>query len=320
MKISVIVPVYKVEKYIEKCIQSLLDQTYTNFEALIVNDGSPDQSISIAKKLVGNDPRFIFLEKENGGLSSARNMGLDYATGDYIFFLDSDDFIDPNCFKECSNFILKSKSIDILLFGYIEVQEDSYKKIGSFMPDLKGYYQKEDIFFIEDTINYSVWNKLYKKDVFKNLRFVEGIIYEDKEISPELLYQKSIAKLDKYLYFYTIRKNSIMRSYNQNSLNSFLYIYDKYKKSSKTDSSDYYYHKGYILYCFYAEYMNIIKYSPHFGEDIENLKNNIELNKLSLKNIKRYHGVISKPFLAKVLFNINPSLLKLIYKMVKFLR
>lgn len=72
MKISVIVPVYKVEKYIEKCIQSLLDQIYTNFEALIVNDASPDQSISIAKKLVGNDPRFIFLEKENGGQGSAR--------------------------------------------------------------------------------------------------------------------------------------------------------------------------------------------------------------------------------------------------------
>ena len=311
MKISVIVPVYKVEKYIEKCIQSLLDQSYTNFEALIVDDGSPDQSIAIAKQLVGEDPRFIFLEKGNGGLSSARNMGLDYATGDYIAFLDSDDFIDIHCFRECSNAILKNENTDILLFGYIEVQEDSYKKIGSFMPDLEGYYKKKDILFIEDTINYSVWNKLYKNELFKNLRFVEGIIYEDKEISPKLLYQKSIVILDKYLYFYTIRKNSIMRSYNQNSLKSYIYIYDQYKKLKK---SEYYYHKGYILYCFYAEYMNIVKYSPNFKKDIKNLKHKINIDEITLKKIRKYHGVISIPYLAKILFNINPVILKLIYK------
>ena len=89
---SVIVPVYNVEKYIEKCIQSLLDQTYHKFEALIIDDGSVDRSIEIAKQLVKDDPRFLFFKKENGGLSSARNCGLDHATGDYIALLDSDHY------------------------------------------------------------------------------------------------------------------------------------------------------------------------------------------------------------------------------------
>ena len=84
--VSIIIPVYKVEKYIEKCMQSLLDQTYDNFEALVVDDGSPDSSITLAKELVGNDSRFIFFEKENGGQGSARNLGLDHAKGEYIAF------------------------------------------------------------------------------------------------------------------------------------------------------------------------------------------------------------------------------------------
>src|SRR5690554_5663219 len=92
--VSVIVPVYNVEDFIESCIQSLLNQTYKNFEALIVDDGSPDDSIKLAKSVVGDDARFIFFEKENGGQGTARNLAIDHAKGEYIAFLDSDDYYD----------------------------------------------------------------------------------------------------------------------------------------------------------------------------------------------------------------------------------
>src|SRR5690554_6473129 len=94
--ISVVVPVYKVEDHIEKCIRSLLSQTYTNFEALIVDDGSPDRSIEIAKRIVADDPRFVFFTQENKGLGPARNTALDNAKGAYIAFLDSDDYYEDD--------------------------------------------------------------------------------------------------------------------------------------------------------------------------------------------------------------------------------
>ena len=93
MKVSVIVPVYNVEKYIEKCLLSIQNQTFTDFECLVINDGTKDKSIEVAKKVVGNDPRFRFFDKENGGLSDARNFGIEKASGEYLCFIDSDDYI-----------------------------------------------------------------------------------------------------------------------------------------------------------------------------------------------------------------------------------
>ena len=134
-KISIIIPVYKVEPYIEKCMQSLLDQTYTNFEALIVDDGSPDQSINLAKNIVGNDKRFIFLQKKNGGVPSARNYGLDQATGNYIAFLDSDDYFSPNFLKHMLNAILDSKA-DISICD-INIVNNNGKALGHINQNLE---------------------------------------------------------------------------------------------------------------------------------------------------------------------------------------
>ena len=97
--ISVIIPVYKVENYIARCLQTILEQSYKKLEIIIVDDGSPDDSIQIAKKIVGDDPRVQFIYKENGGLSDARNYGLDVATGEFIVFVDSDDYVEPNYIK-----------------------------------------------------------------------------------------------------------------------------------------------------------------------------------------------------------------------------
>lgn len=321
-KISVIVPVYKVEKYITKCIQSLLDQTYTNFEAIIVNDGSPDESMLIAEKLICNDARFIILNKENGGISSARNLGLDYSTGDYIAFLDSDDSLDKNCFEFCVQTLNTTPLTDIILFGFYEINDLTHKKIGAFLPDIEQYSKEEDILLLSNSINYSVWNKLYKKDLFETNRFTEGLMYEDKELMVKLLYNRKLTLLPLHLYNYIIRKGSLSRSYSKNSLTSYLYIYESFeiflteKHIFKKYASEY--EKGYISYCFYAEYMHIIKQSPNFSKDIAFLKESINNNITSLKNIKRHFPLLSKQFLAKVIFNINPKILKFIYKISKF--
>ena len=119
--ISIIIPVYKVEAYIEKCMRSLLEQTYTNFEVLVVDDGSPDSSIKLAKSVVADDPRFLFFEKENGGIGTARNLGLDNAKGDFITFLDSDDSYTPDMLYIVNEELSDDTSIDVLAFGMNEI-------------------------------------------------------------------------------------------------------------------------------------------------------------------------------------------------------
>lgn len=320
MKISVIVPIYKVEKYIEKCIQSLLDQTYTNFEALIVDDGSPDQSISIAKKLIGNDPRFIFLEKENGGQASARNMGLDYATGDYIAFLDSDDYYTVNCFEKCINTFNEKADLDIVLFGYNSVTPEG-KVLQEVIPNLVSYYKKNDILLTEETINYSIWNKMYKAKTWKNKRFINDIIYEDKEILPSILYNQNIFLLRDRLYNYVQRIGSTMNSYNPNSLTSMLTIYNSYF-SFLTQNRIYpqyekYYITSYIKYCLYSQSLEIGKYSQDIKSDRKKLLQALDSNLITTLNIIKSFPTKPKYLLSCLLFLKVPGLFKFIFNILK---
>lgn len=319
MKISVIVPVYKVEKYIEKCIQSLLDQTYTNFEALIVDDGSPDQSISIAKKLVGNDPRFVFLEKENGGLSSARNYGLDHATGEYIYFLDSDDYITNNAFEKCISYFKNDPSIDIVIFG-INWVTTTGKTIKRTLPNLDNYYQKNDILLTLGSILYSVWSKMYKAELWREKRFIEGIIYEDKEITPSILYKNKIIMIDDYLYNYTQRAGSIMNSYNEVSLKSMLTIYKSYKKLLK-DKKIYtkykkYYKKSYINFCYFSESIRLLNYSNNLNFDYKKLERELDKKIFNIRNIF-FFFIFSKKFYFYLLMKISPAFTLKIFNIMK---
>src|SRR5690625_1981300 len=167
--VTVIVPVYNVEKYIKKCLLSIQDQTYKNFECIIVNDGTQDRSMDIARKTVGKDPRFIFYNKNNGGLSSARNFGLKYARGEYIAFVDSDDYVDKNFLKLPLEKILEEKA-DICLFGINYIGEDERLWSTKFN-NLEEYYKKDDFLLSYGTILQFAWSKLYKKEVFNNVNF-----------------------------------------------------------------------------------------------------------------------------------------------------
>ena len=122
-KISIIVPVYKVEQYLPKCIDSILAQTFQNWELLLIDDGSPDNSGNICDEYAHKDSRIRVFHKKNGGVSSARNLGLDYAEGDYVMFVDSDDWISNDCLQVCLDEIKKDK-LDALQFGFISVTDD----------------------------------------------------------------------------------------------------------------------------------------------------------------------------------------------------
>ncbi len=319
MLISVIVPVYNVEKYIEKCIQSLLDQTYKNFEAIIVDDGSPDNSIQIAKELVNGDSRFIFLEKENGGQGSARNMGLDHTGGDYVAFLDSDDYLSIDTFQLCVDIIRSNVDVDIVLFGISFIDENN-RLLEYFIPNTKAYYTEEDILLSNNTINYSVCNKMFHRNCFLNIRFIENITHEDKEILPRILYSKNLFNIQKKLYFYIQSSNSTMRSYNIKSAMSYTYIYSQYKefliKENIYEQFRDYYEKSYIKFCYFVELTHIIKYSPDYISDYKHLIKILDPQILSLKNIKKHFSITSKFYWFAILLKLSPNLAKNIYKCV----
>lgn len=208
MKFSLIIPVYNVEKYLDKCLESILYQSYENFEVIIVNDGSPDNSQEIIDKYVQQDTRFKSYIKENGGLSDARNFGVSKAQGDYLLFIDSDDYIEHDLLSSISDICSGN---DIIKFNITLVDEhyDIIKKA-------RKYESKADATF-EDVLNVDLFQPAcgyaYSTDFWKNnkFEFAKGKIHEDFGLIP---YCTLIAKkrylLDYYGYNYLQRTGSIM--------------------------------------------------------------------------------------------------------------
>lgn len=213
IKISVIVPVYGVEDYIKKCIESLVNQTFKDFEILVVNDGTKDKSIDIIKENF-NDKRIIILDKENGGLSDARNFALPFAKGEYVMYVDSDDYVHPEILEKMYN-KAKEDSSDIVCSLSYKVEKDV-------VTPLEVPYN-EDLDVVRRYIlnRPSAWTKLVKKEIMerKELAFLKGKIYEDVATMPALaLYTDKISFINDYLYYYLIRDGSIMnqRVYKKN--------------------------------------------------------------------------------------------------------
>lgn len=219
-KISIIVPVYNVEQYLGNCIDSILNQTFKDFELILVNDGSTDNSLDICKHYKNIDDRICIINKKNGGLSSARNAGLDIAKGEYIGFVDSDDYIHPQMYEILYKVIIKNDA---------EMSVCNFKRVFNSNEDLIFYNKCNDksmtieyLSNIESLHRMSqengvvlvvAWNKLYKKDLFKNLRYKEGIIHEDECIVHRILYAaKKINYIHEKLYFYLQRDGSIMNN------------------------------------------------------------------------------------------------------------
>ena len=204
--ISIIVPIYNAENFIKKCVDSLLNQTKKELEFILINDGSTDKTHDILKTY--KDKRIKYFKNKNQGIGKTRNFGIEKATGKYIIFIDSDDYIEPTTCEELYNKAIKEKA-DVVVCDFFKVYDDgSIEDIN--LPSFKTSKLKDNPNILID-INLSPWNKIYSTKLIKdnNIRFAEGIKYEDVPFVSEALDRANrIAKLDKKLNYYVIHGNS----------------------------------------------------------------------------------------------------------------
>lgn len=204
-KVSIVVAVYNVEKYVSKCIESILKQTFTDFELLLVNDGSKDSSLSILKEYALKDSRIDIIDKPNGGLSDARNTGMRKAQGKYIYFVDGDDFIEETLVEKCVNKLEETDSGMVMFDIYQYYLETGKKEI------IANQFDENKIYSIFDTpelltnIKNCAWNKMYKLSLFKDndIEYPWGYYYEDLGTTYRLLARcKKVAFIHEPLYDY----------------------------------------------------------------------------------------------------------------------
>ena len=212
-RLSVVIPIYNVEKYLDQCIKSVVNQTYQNLEIILVDDGSPDRCPEICDIWKEKDKRITVIHKQNGGLSDARNHGIQVATGEYIAFVDSDDFIEPDMYEvmiqaadrtgadiaTCGRFLYNEK---ILEMKHTSPDEILLQPVDAIKELLCGGLVEE-----------SAWDKIYKKDFFDTVKFPIGQINEDLPIMPLLFEQaKTIVCTGKPFYYYRVNENGITHS------------------------------------------------------------------------------------------------------------
>lgn len=210
-KVSIIVPVYNVEKYIDECVQSLIGQTYKNLEIILVDDASPDNCGAICDAYAKQDGRIVVIHKSNGGAASARNAGIDVATGDYICFVDSDDIIHAD-YVQILLETVKSSNADIAVCDFYYWMRNETQLVRC---EKEGYYSAEE-YLLEFTKSWScslMTNKLFKRDVVGTIKFEEGH-YIDDEFFTYLVVMNasSLAVKSVPLYFYRMRKTSVMQN------------------------------------------------------------------------------------------------------------
>lgn len=212
--ISVIVPIYNVEKYLDRCIKSIVNQTYSNLEIILIDDGSQDNCFKICNKWAELDNRIKVIHKENGGLSDARNVGLKMAKGEYIGFIDSDDFISKYFIELLHRKLVETKS-DLIQCDYLKVNDNYLEKEKSVKTDfdIEIFNTEEALRLLieEKKINQVVWNKLYKKELLQKIRFEYNKLNEDDFFTYQVFAKcNKIAYINLPLYYYLVRNQSIM--------------------------------------------------------------------------------------------------------------
>lgn len=275
--VSVIVPIYKVEKYLNNCIESIIKQTYKNMQIILIDDGSPDNCGKICDEYKLKDARIEVIHKKNGGLSDARNCGIDMARGKYIVFIDSDDYIDKY-YIEKLYMAIKKEGVKLAQCNILRVDDEKniLKKIGYEQNEIKSgkeiIKEQYGVHVIENTV---VWNKMYEIELFKDIRFPIGKIHEDEFTTYKILYNlEKVAIINDYLYFYRENENSIMK---QNFSIKKLDRIDAYKEKMiffKTKEKDIFI-KTLIRYIeeIKSDYINAKKYIPDFNKLKKSLLN-----------------------------------------------
>lgn len=211
--VSVIVPVYNVEAYLEKCVNSILSQTYSYFELILVDDGSKDGSGKLCDLLATKDSRIICIQKENGGLSSARNIALDICKGEYITCVDSDDMISPNALELMIEYANKCEA-DVVVTRYpISFSDDTLAPENAVVKGVKTLAKLDAIQEIVcKSTRWEAWGHLFKRSLWEGIRFPNGKIYEDFATTPYVFAKaKRTTFIDTAVYYYYQRPGSIMR-------------------------------------------------------------------------------------------------------------
>ena len=282
-EISLVIPVYNAERYLFKALDSVTRQTFKNFEAIIVNDGSTDRSLEIAEKFVNRNKNFIIVNQKNVGAAGAKNSGIKNSRGNYIAFLDSDDFLAPT-FLEVLYSLIKKNDADISCCNFNLYHTKT--KMSIYMPFTArtGVYEKEKAFakLLSDvSFHHFPWNKLYKKTLFteNDIEFC-NMFYEDVATCPKIFYYANkVAVTSKPLYYYRRHKNSIIAVMDSAKINDYVKTlgitrnfletkneYEKYKQRFKWYAKRV---KFQVFYCILLDYIR----NRTFEDIYKNLKN-----------------------------------------------
>lgn len=215
--ISVIVPVYKVEQYLNKCVESIVNQTYKNLEIILVDDGSQDSCPQICDEWARKDSRVKVLHKENGGLSDARNVGLHIAKGEYVAFVDSDDWLDDE-YLEIMHCKINEHDADLVACDFLMAYDDSesVSKVSDFNFEINTTEEAMGYLIKGNKYRAVAWNKLYKADLLRNESFPVGKIHEDEFFSYKIIAKsKKLVYIERPLYYYRQRSGSIMSGFSK---------------------------------------------------------------------------------------------------------
>lgn len=312
-KVSVIVPVYNVEAYLEKCLDSLANQTLKDIEVIVVNDESPDNSQKIIDKYTQKYPHIHGYTKKNGGVSDARNFGIERASGDYIAFVDGDDYVSYNMYELMYNKAI-SGNFDVVVCNLNYVYDENTKI------EVSSKIEKDTTNIKKTYVNMypCVWNKIYKKKLFSNdIRFKKGVWFEDVDFLYKLFpYVKSIGVVNKALNQYVQRPGSITKTFDKrlyNYIDNFNELIDFYKERNLYQD----YQKE-LEYC-YVRYLlaTFVKQATNYNQEdyntavntaISNVKKNFphyRKNKYFYQNLKGIYLLIFNKLIAKILYKIE---------------
>ncbi|MBD3906660.1 glycosyltransferase [Chryseobacterium sp. Ch-15] len=293
-KVSVIVPVYNVENYLAKCLDSLVNQSLKNIEIIVVNDGSKDGSGNIIQQYSEKYPDKIkAFSKENGGLSDVRNFGIDQATGDYFGFVDSDDYVAETMFEEMLT-LAEKHDAEMVICNIQKVDEagNVTQKLTQ-IPNMPEKIDLQNNFSVFSDLSYFACNKLFKKELFIQKRFKKGVHFEDIQLIPQLLLEcKIVAQTQNFHYQYLERINSITKTHNEKGLDILKAVEDveEFFKTSKYSSNTKELMGFQILegvYTFLA-YLAFVKNETQFYKMSRELEDFIRKRDVKMKDILCY--------------------------------
>lgn len=305
--VSIIIPVYNVEKYLSECLDSVIAQIYDNLEILLIDDGSTDNSGKICDKYAQKDSRIKVIHKENGGVSSARNLGLDIAQGEYIAFIDSDDFVDRAYIEKMYN-KLETTEADLVFCKYANYIDEKIECVKENLPEnliidkATGQDGRDFIlrpFTLKNYLFFSIWRVLYKSSLIKNIRFQIDI-----KVGEDLLFllqavidARKISFFYGELYFYRLNRNSVMHCYKKDYLQSQLHLYWGLKKifdtiDDKTSRKVFYIYACLLCYYVFSNELKIKQVNKK--KKIQQIRRSELYKYFTLKNGIRIYGLKRK--------------------------